>query len=75
MIINSTSLSQQAGYTDHQKLKEYQQLDFVHNIIPAIAITQHLEAVDIRNITKKCICITVGLFHYLPAMPNPYERH
>ena len=49
MIINSTSLSQQAGYTDHQKLKEYQQFDLVHNIIPAIAITQHLEAVDIRK--------------------------
>ena len=75
IIINSSSLSQQAGYTDHQKLKEYQQFDLVHNIIPAITITQNLEAVDIRNITKKCICITVGPFTYLSAMPNPYERH
>ena len=75
VTVQRSSLMQSAGYVNHSKLLLHQRVDLLHKYLPTAAITNELVPVDIKDIIKKAVFISVPPHNYIASLPSSYEYH
>ena len=74
LVPSSPTLSRQAGFAKHPKLKKHQRVDMLNCIMPSVSRGQ-LACIDLADITKKAVLMKVDSKEYICAIPNSYELH